>query len=126
MSTKWRVLRSLRKHEIVLARVRLCDTFLTRFRGLQLVRHLPENEGLLFVTDSESRSNTSIHMFFMFFSIGVLWLDARGKVVDTCLAKPWRPVYAPKAPAQYFVEANPSILNRVKIGDVLRFDEEAV
>lgn len=125
MSAKWRVLRSLHKQQIVLPRVRLCDTFWSRFRGLQWVRHLPEDEGLLFVTGSESRSNTSIHMFFMFFSIGVVWMNAQGKVVDTCLAKPWRPAYAPKAPAQYFVEANPSILNRVKIGDVLRFDEDA-
>lgn len=125
MSAKWRVLRSVRKNQVILTRVRLCDTYWSRFRGLQLVRHLPEDQGLLFVGDSESRSASSIHMFFMFFSIGVVWLDAHGKVVDTCQAKPWRPVYAPKVPAQYFIEANVSILERVKIGDVLRFDEAA-
>jgi uncharacterized membrane protein (UPF0127 family) len=65
-------------------------------------------------------------MFFMFFSIGVVWLDASGKVVDQCLAKPWRPAYAPSVPAQFFVEANPSLLKRVRVGDTLRFDEEAV
>lgn len=62
-------------------------------------------------------------MFFMLFSIGVVWLDAKGRVVDKCLAKPWRPAYAPREPAQYFIEANPLLIDRVEIGDILRFDE---
>ncbi len=123
MSAKWRVLRNVQTEAVVLPRVRLADNFWSRFRGLQLVRSLPENEALLFITRSESRANTSIHMFFMFFAISVVWLDASGKVVDTCLAKPWRPAYASRLPAQYFIEANPSLLDQVKIGDVLRFDE---
>ncbi|MBA3869366.1 MAG: DUF192 domain-containing protein [Chloroflexota bacterium] len=121
--SKWRVLKQASGNKVILKRVKLCDNFWTRFRGLQLVRHLPDDEGLLFVTGSESRTNTSIHMFFMFFSIGVVWLDASGKVVDKCFAKPWRPAYAPRSPAQYFVEANPAILDKVEIGDMLRFDE---
>lgn len=123
--SKWRVLKNSRNGKVILDRVRLCDNFWTRFRGLQLITHLPDNEGLLFVTGSESRANTTIHMFFMFFSIGVVWLDASGKVVDKCFAKPWRPAYAPKSPAQYFVEAKPAILAKIKIGDVLKFDEAA-
>ena len=123
--SKWRVLKQANGNKVILKRVKLCDNFWTRFRGLQLVRHLPDDEGLLFVTGSESRTNTSIHMFFMFFSIGVVWLDASGKVVDKCFAKPWRPAYAPRSPAQYFVEANPTILDKVQIGDVLLFDEVA-
>lgn len=122
--SKWRVLRHARTGEVVLERVRLCDTFWTRFKGLQFASHLPANEGLLFVTNSESRSNTSIHMFFMAFPIAVIWLDKSGKVVDSCLAKPWRPAYAPRLPAQYFIEANVDLLNRVRVGDVLRFHEE--
>jgi len=123
--SKWRVLKQSRNNKVVLKRVKLCDNFWTRFRGLQLVRHLPDDEGLLFVTGSENRANTTIHMFFMFFSIGVVWLDASGKVVDKCFAKPWRPAYAPKSPAQYFIEAKPGILEKVQIGDVLQFDEAA-
>jgi uncharacterized membrane protein (UPF0127 family) len=123
--SKWRILRNAQTGVVVLGRTRLCDTFWCRFRGLQFVRHLPPDEGLLFVTGSESRTNTSIHMFFMFFSIGVVWLDASGTVVDQCLAKPWRPAYAPNKPAQYFLEANPDVLQRVKIGDRLAFNEAA-
>ncbi len=121
--SEWRILRKIETDEIVLARAKWCASFWCKFRGLQLVLRLPENEGLLFVTDGESRAATTIHMFFMFFSIAVIWLDSSGKVVDKCHAKPWRPVYAPNAPAQYFIEAKPSLLDRVEIGDRLRFDE---
>jgi len=125
MSTnKWRKLRHTGTGKVLLERVRLCDNFWTRFRGLQFASHLPADEGLLFVTNSESRSNTSIHMFFMAFPIAVVWLDKSGKVVDKCLAKPWRLAYAPAQPAQYFIEANVDLLNRVRVGDSLRFDEE--
>lgn len=123
MSDKWRVLRNNQTGALILDRVRLCESFWCHFRGLQFVRHLPPDEGLLFVTGSESRANATIHMFFMFFSIAVIWMDASGKVVDRCLAKPWRPAYAPRIAAQYYLEANTEVLDRVQIGDVLRFDE---
>ncbi len=123
MSASWRILRHRDTGEVVLERVRWCASHWCHFRGLQLVSDLPDNQGLLFVRKKESVANTTIHMFFMLFSIGVVWLDSTGKVVDTVLAKPWRPAYAPKAPAQYYVEANASILDRVKVGDVLQFDE---
>jgi uncharacterized protein len=125
MSVSWRLLRNAQNKQIVLRRVRWCDSFWCRFRGLQLVTDLPNDEGLLFVNGAESRANTTIHMFFMLFSIGVVWLDSSGKVVDKCLAKPWRPAYAPRSAAQYFIEARPGILERVEIGDTLRFDEAA-
>ncbi|MBL8134937.1 MAG: DUF192 domain-containing protein [Anaerolineae bacterium] len=107
-----------------MARVRLCESFLCHLRGLQFVPRLPNDQGLLFVTRSESRTNTTIHMFFMLFSIGVVWLDGEARVVDKQLARPWRPMYAPRAPARYYLEANVDVLDRVEIGDRLRFDEE--
>lgn len=120
---KWRVIRNSNSGEVVLARARWCSSFWCHFRGLQFVTHLPEDEGLLFVTPYEGRTHTAIHMFFMFFSIAVVWLDSAGKVVDKKHAKPWRPAYAPQAPAQYYIEANVSLLNRVEVGDILQFEE---
>lgn len=122
---KWRILRKAETGEVVLPRTRLCEGFWCHLKGLQFSRPLAADEGLLFVTKHEGRSHTSIHMFFVFFRIAVIWLDANGRVVDKKLAKPWRPAYAPVAPAQYFLEANPEVLERVQIGDVLRFDEVA-
>jgi len=87
--------------------------------------HLPSDEGLLFVTGVEGKAHTAIHMLFMRFSIAVIWLDKSGRVVDKQLAKPWRLVYTPAHAAQYYLEANVEMLERVNVGDVLRFDEAA-
>jgi uncharacterized membrane protein (UPF0127 family) len=108
---------------ILLDNVKWCNTFLCRLRGLTLRRPLAEGEGLVLVEKRESRLDTSIHMFFVSFPIAALWLDARFRVVDTCLAQPWRPFYASRAPAQYVLEASPSLLQKVSVGDELEFTE---
>jgi len=108
--------------EVVLARAAPADTFFKRWRGLMLRRRLDEGDGLLFTFRRENRSESAIHMFFVGFPIAAVWLDARGVVVDAKLAKPWRPYYAPARPARYLIEAPPSLLGRVAVGDRLIFD----
>jgi uncharacterized membrane protein (UPF0127 family) len=120
--TQYRVLRNAKTGAILLKRAKWCQSFWCHFRGLMLRRSLPEDEGLLFVYERESKIDTSIHMFFCFFPIAAIWLDKEGQVVDKALAKPWRPFYAPRAPAQYVIEARPSLLDRVAPGDRLSFD----
>ncbi len=105
-------------------RARRCDTFLCRLRGLTFRRSLADDEGLLFVESAESRVATSIHMFFVFFSIGVVWMAADGAVVDAKLARPFRPYYAPRAPAKYYLEGTPALLSWVKIGERLTIEAE--
>ena len=104
---------------VLATRVVLCDTFWRKFRGLMFRRPLPADEVYVFVGRRESIAEATIHMFFVFFSIAVIWLDARRQVVDKALAKPFRPLYAPRRPAQYFVEGHPSLLERVQAGDEL-------
>lgn len=82
---------------------------------------LPEDEVYLFIEARESVVQTAIHMFFVFFDIGVVWLDGDKRVVDRALARPFRPYYAPSRPAQYFLEGRPAILERVRPGDLLDF-----
>jgi uncharacterized membrane protein (UPF0127 family) len=84
-------------------------------------RRLGENEGLWLVGKSESRAEATIHMFFVFFPIGVLWLDRENKVVDKTVARPFRPVYAPQAPAIGVLECQPAALDCVEVGDRIRF-----
>jgi uncharacterized membrane protein (UPF0127 family) len=103
-------------------RVRRCETFTCRLRGLMFRGSLAEDEALLFVQGTEDRLGAAIHMLFVFFPIGVVWLDATGTVVDTVLAKPFRPFYAPRGPARFFVEGPPSLLSRVSIGETLRVE----
>jgi uncharacterized membrane protein (UPF0127 family) len=87
-------------------------------------RSLQAGTGLLLVDSKESRSGASIHMWAVFFALGVVWLDAQRKVVDRVLARPWR-IYTPKAAAMYILEAEPPILDEVKLGDQLEFVDAA-
>jgi uncharacterized membrane protein (UPF0127 family) len=83
---------------------------------------LPEDEVYLFVEGRESIVQTAIHMFFVFFAIGVIWLDRERRVVDKVAARPFRPYYAPSSPAQYYIEGCPAILEGVRLGDLLDFE----
>jgi uncharacterized membrane protein (UPF0127 family) len=105
-------------HEVV-----RCDTFWKRGRGLMFRRGaaVGDDRVFLFVEGRESVAATTIHMFFVFFPIAVIWLDENRRVVDKVLARPFRPYYAPRRPARYFVEGHPSLLERVNAGDELEF-----
>ena len=104
-----------------------CDTFLKRGRGLMFRGQgaVAGNQVYLFVERRASIAQTAIHMFFVFFSISVLWLDSDKRVVDKALARPFRPYYAPRSAAKYFVEGHPSLLDRVGVGDQLEFESRA-
>lgn len=119
----YRQIKNTRTGKIVLARAKWCASAFCRFRGLQFQGTATRDTGLIFVNAGESRSESAIHMFFVFMAISVVWLDATGKIVDKTLAKPWRPYYAPRSKAQYFIEAHPDVLNSVEIGDVLMFED---
>lgn len=119
----WIEVRTESGDEPLLKRVRLCDSFLCHLRGLTFRRKLADEEGLLLVGRCESRVDTAIHMFFVFFPIAVLWLDAAGTVVDARLASPFGPLYVPRAPARDVLEGPPSLLERVSIGERLRMTE---
>jgi uncharacterized membrane protein (UPF0127 family) len=60
-------------------------------------------------------------MLFVFFPIAVIWLDARKRVVDKVLARPFHVYYAPSSPAQYYLECHPDALGAVQLGDQLEF-----
>ena len=82
---------------------------------------LSPDEGLLLAFEGESVAGTAIHMFFMRFAIAAVWLDCEFRVVDSALARPWRPYYAPRTAAQYVLEAPPALLERVAVSDRVTF-----
>ena len=118
-----RVIKNQGTGEIVLARARWCASTWCRARGLMFRSRLDEDEGLLFVLGRASKVNASIHMFFVFMPLAVVWLDSDLRVVDAKLAKPWRPAYAPAQAAQYFIEARPDLLKHVAVGDILALED---
>ena len=116
------MLRNLTTGDVLASRVVRCDTFWKRARGLMFRSSVGPDEVYLFVERKESVAQTTIHMFFVFFPIAVIWLDRDGRVIDKVLARPFRPYYTPGGPAQYFVEGHPSLLDRVSAGDQLGFE----
>ncbi len=98
-----------------------CDSFLCRLRGLMFRSSLPLDTGLLLVEARESRLETAIHMLFVFMDLAVIWINSEQVVVDTVLARAWRPVYAPHQPARYILEIHPDRLHEFKIGDRVEF-----
>jgi len=98
-----------------------CDSFLCRLRGLMGRHDLERGSGLLLVEGRDSRVDTSIHMFFVYMDLAVIWIDSHQRVVDTVLAQAWKPFYAPKAPARYTLEIHPDRLAEFQAGDQVEF-----
>ena len=98
-----------------------CDRFLCRLRGLMFRSSLDSDKGLLLVERRDSRIDTSIHMLFVFMDLAVIWINSEKVVVDSVLARSWRPAYAPHQPARYILEIHPDRLNEFKIGDHIEF-----
>jgi uncharacterized membrane protein (UPF0127 family) len=104
--------------------MKLCTGFFDRFKGLMFNKDLGENECIILDEGTESKLNTSIHMFFMVFNIAVVWADKNWKVVDVKLARKWKPFYAPSNPARYVLEARAGWLSSFHKGDQLRISND--
>ena len=107
----------------VLGRVTWCATFGSKLRGLMFRRSIAADEGLILAETRSSIAATSIHMFFVPFDIAAIWLDENYQVVHKVLAKAWRPYYAAPRSAKYVLEGPPALLDRITIGETLRFEE---
>jgi uncharacterized membrane protein (UPF0127 family) len=107
----------------LLDRVKWCATFGSKLRGLMFRRSLDPAEGLVLAETRSSIAATSIHMFCVPFDIAAMWLDEDFKVVHKVLAKSWHPYYASPQPARYVLEGPPALLDRVTLGEMLRFEE---
>jgi uncharacterized membrane protein (UPF0127 family) len=86
--------------------------------GLMFRTKMSPGDSLLLVMRAKDNLSAGIHMFFVFFPLGVIWITKEGKVVDSVKARPWR-VYVPKEKAEYILEAPPTILDQVSVGDTL-------
>ncbi|MBI4732337.1 MAG: DUF192 domain-containing protein [Chloroflexi bacterium] len=101
-----------------------CRSFLCRLRGLMFRFLLAPDQGLLLVQPRDSRLDSAIHMLFVFMDLAVIWINSDNVVVDTVLARAWRPAYVPRAAAKYILEIHPDRLNEFSIGDHAEFAHE--
>ncbi len=98
-----------------------CDDFRSRLRGLMFRHQIDRSEGLVLVQSRDSRMDASIHMFFVYIDLAVVWIDSANQVVDTCIARSWRPAYAPRRPARFILEIHPDRLGEFTVGDRVQF-----
>ena len=77
-----------------------CNDFFSKLRGLMF----SHRKNLVLVLGRESRFNSIIHTFFVFFNIDVYWLDDQKNIVDFRLnVRPFT-LKIPKYKAKYVVE----------------------
>jgi uncharacterized membrane protein (UPF0127 family) len=104
-------------------RVRICDSFSSRFKGLMFDKAIAQNEGILLVQESESRVNSAIHMFFMNFDIAVFWLDRNFNIIDKKIAQKWKSILMPSKPAKYIFETHPDNINKIHVGETIQISK---
>ena len=96
---------------------KVADRFISRFIGLMGKQILHKSSGLLIVPCN------SVHMFFMKFSLDIIFIDSKNTIIHLIdNLKPWR--VSPLIPGSRSVLELPSgTIERTKtsIGDKLRF-----
>ncbi len=97
----------------------VCDTFLTRLRGLMFTGSIPDHGGLIFINPDEDRVNSAIHMFFMQIDLTIIWADSAGVVVDKVLARRWKTLAAPQKSAKFIIETHIDRFGDYNSGDLL-------
>jgi len=108
---------NLRNGDIIADRVEIADGFLTRLAGLMGRRGMPENSALVLAPCS------SMHTFFMRFSINAVFLDGQGEVVHMIPEMPPYRISPVVKNAKMVVELpGGTVKNRVFPGDILKVE----
>jgi len=98
------MIKNITKNKVIIKEQRIADTIFSRGLGLMFSRKADFNYGLVFDLERETRIGASIHMYFVFFPINIVFLDSKKKIVDIKLGlKPFRTV-TPKAKCRYVIE----------------------
>lgn len=87
--------------------------------GLMFKKKLKENQSIIMALERESKFGSSIHMFFVFYPIYVVWMNKDRVIVDIRKAFPFQPLLIPKNKSMYVLECTK--LPKIKIADKLSF-----
>ncbi|HLC86635.1 MAG TPA: DUF192 domain-containing protein [Candidatus Nanoarchaeia archaeon] len=88
-----------------------CNSLFSHFLGLMF--KFPKNDGLLFVFEKEQK--VALHMFFVFFSIDIIYINKKKEVVRIRRKiKPFTP-YIPAVKCKYILELKD--YRNIKVGD---------
>lgn len=113
------MIQNITKNRILAKEFKECKSIISKAKGLMFSR----KKSLVFVFDKETK--VTLHMFFVFFPIDILFLDKNKKIVDLFEnAKPFRSIIASKKPAKYIIEL-PAIKNsNTELGDIIKYQKD--
>jgi len=103
------------KNKLIFNDLKVANTFLSRFLGLMGKKSLPEGSALLISPCK------MVHNCFMRFSIDILFIDSKNKIVGLCPGlRPWRLSPFIKN-SKSVIECNKGIISRfdLSIGDLV-------
>lgn len=108
------------KEKVLVHDVKVCSSIFSKAKGLMFSRKLKDS-GLVFWFNSEKKR--SLHMFFVFFPIDVLFLNSKRDIVE--MKENFRPftIYYPRQSSKYIIELPAgSIMNsKTERGDEVNF-----
>lgn len=110
----------IRRGNRLLIRADYPDNNFAKLRGLMFSKPL-KDKGLLLECLSESKIDSAIHMFFVFFPIDVVWISNKKEVVDIKTALPFQPIAIPRRAAKFVLELPVGYGKNFRIGDKLNF-----
>ncbi len=97
--------------------VKFCRNLFSKIKGLMF--SFPTRKGLVLVNNKEDY--TSIHMFFVFYSIDVAFLNENFEIVDFRKnVRPFTLLIKPKNKAKYIVEV-PCNHFDFRLGEIVKF-----
>jgi len=112
------MLKNKRNNKILAKKAKLCKNSFSKALGLMFSK---KNQTLLFIFKKEKI--ISLHMFFVFYPIDILFLNKNKKVVELKENfKPFRVMIA-KKPAKYIIELPQGTIKKTNtlLGDTISF-----
>jgi uncharacterized membrane protein (UPF0127 family) len=107
------------KSNLIIEKTKLADTFFKRATGLMFYPKKKFNFALIFDLERTTLVGASIHMFFVFFPINLIFLDENKKILE--IKKNLKPfqLYNPKLASRFIIELPVSVKLEVTNGDQL-------
>ncbi len=115
------MIKNLSNNNILVNNKKLADTVLKRTKGLMFTRPI-KDEGLVFTFPKVMEA--SLHMFFVFYRIDILWLDENNTISDLRNgAWPFTPLIIPKKKAKVVIELPYGVIKKseTKIGHIIQY-----
>jgi len=97
------------KNKLISKRSKLCNNIFSKLRGFMF------NFSKSYDSIIIKSKNSSIHMFFVFFPLKIVWVDSRLKVIQIKKAYPFISVYSPQKGSVLILEFKKNI--KLNIGD---------